>query len=94
MVSQSDKLTSAGYCLLFQANFNIGEGEDGIRERESNMVKLWFVYDCCHDSIKNMFFVVGNRQYQKFSHIVRLLVKCKVLIPKIIDRILRHYFFS
>ena len=39
------------------------------------MVKLWFVYDCCHDPIKNMFFTVGNRQYQKFSRIAHLLVK-------------------
>ncbi len=25
--------------------------------------KLWFVYDCCHDSIKDVFFAVGNRQH-------------------------------
>lgn len=34
------------------------------------MVKIWFICDGCHDSIKNMFFVVRNGHYQEFSHIV------------------------
>ena len=41
------------------------------------MVKIWFICDGCHDSIKNMFFVVRNGHYQEFSHIVYpLLYAC------------------
>jgi len=60
MVSQSNKLTAAGHCLLLQPDFQICKRKNVARERRRNMVKLRLVCDSFHNFIEYMFFVVSD----------------------------------
>ncbi|CUP34791.1 Uncharacterised protein [uncultured Flavonifractor sp.] len=70
MVSQSNKLTAAGYRLLLQPDFKTGEGKRRLREGWSKVDKLWLVRNKLHNFVDYMFFMIRNGQNQKFAHLV------------------------